>query len=73
MAATNNYEKICKEWCTGCSCTVLTPNNPEECSLCTLGLLEAIKDLAKKEGFALGRHANHKRTREGYYKEHKDD
>lgn len=46
----NLYEKACKEWLKGCSCSV--KGKPESCLECTKGFHDRIKNLAKREGYS---------------------
>lgn len=45
----NEWEKACKEWLKGCSCS--SPSNQEECKECTKAFHNHLRNLAKKENY----------------------
>lgn len=47
----NEYERICKEWLKGCTCS--SPGAQEECEECTRAFHSALRDTARSEGYKM--------------------
>lgn len=46
----NKYEKACKEWLKGCSCS--TPGKQQQCTECTDAFFDHLRYLASEDGYS---------------------